>query len=300
MLIQGTSAKSQYTLNVGNGERWHTAINHKNHISSPDRLIDPISQPQPRTMVRWETHITSSRIQNPQPFDCIRKLHQLRNSSVVASTITSENQRLLCPYQCLGNPLYSTVTQRRGLDRIPVRLLQSVRRQILLHRFPSTTQIHRSRRVTTRKLQRSINHLLNILPALDLPSISAVLLHDLLLIRHILYPVYVFSARSSHLTLDCVWGEPGEDENWGASTRCIMHCCSQTLGTDIDVDDYALGFAGEAGEAVRHGECYHLGIFEHGNWIWRGGFTSFGHVMMRGNWPFFSFWPLTIASIIEG
>jgi hypothetical protein len=28
--------------------------------------------------------------------------------------------------------------------------------------------------------------------------------------------------------------------------------------------------------------------------------TSLGHVMMRGNWPFFSFWPFTIASIMEG
>lgn len=27
---------------------------------------------------------------------------------------------------------------------------------------------------------------------------------------------------------------------------------------------------------------------------------SFGQVMMRGNWPAFSFWPLTMASMMEG
>ena len=142
-----------------------------------------------------------------------------------------------------------------------MRLFQTVRRQVLLHRLPSTTQIHRSGRITTCKLQRPIDHLLNILPAFDLPSISAVLLYNLLLIGHILDPMYVFSTRSSHLALDCVGGEPGEDENWGASTGCIVHCCSQTLGTDVDVDDYALWFASEAGESVGHRECYHLGEF---------------------------------------
>jgi len=29
-------------------------------------------------------------------------------------------------------------------------------------------------------------------------------------------------------------------------------------------------------------------------------FTSLGHVMILGNFPFFSFWPLTMASIMEG
>jgi hypothetical protein len=29
-------------------------------------------------------------------------------------------------------------------------------------------------------------------------------------------------------------------------------------------------------------------------------YTSFGQVMILGNWPFFSFWPLTMASMIEG
>jgi hypothetical protein len=27
---------------------------------------------------------------------------------------------------------------------------------------------------------------------------------------------------------------------------------------------------------------------------------SFGHVMILGNWPFFSFWPLTMASMMDG
>jgi hypothetical protein len=30
------------------------------------------------------------------------------------------------------------------------------------------------------------------------------------------------------------------------------------LGPDVDVDYYALGLAGEAGETVGHGEGYHL------------------------------------------
>jgi hypothetical protein len=29
-------------------------------------------------------------------------------------------------------------------------------------------------------------------------------------------------------------------------------------------------------------------------------YTSFGQVMILGNWPFFSFWPLTMASMMEG
>lgn len=34
---------------------------------------------------------------------------------------------------------------------------------------------------------------------------------------------------------------------------------------------------------------------------WAGvGRTSFGQVMILGNWPFFSFWPLTMASMMLG
>jgi hypothetical protein len=31
-----------------------------------------------------------------------------------------------------------------------------------------------------------------------------------------------------------------------------------------------------------------------------GSRTSFGHVIIRGNWSGFSFWPLTMASRMEG
>jgi hypothetical protein len=77
------------------------------------------------------------------------------------------------------------------------------------------------------------------------------------------------------------------------------------LSTDVDVYDYALGFRGEAGVAVGHGEGYHLlfcvlvdvcylGL---GN---GGGCTSLGQVMIFGKAPAFSFCPLTMASMIEG
>jgi hypothetical protein len=66
------------------------------------------------------------------------------------------------------------------------------------------------------------------------------------------------------------------------------------------VYDNALGFAGQSGVPVGHGQSHHLDVsvlkqLRHSDMR-----TSFGQVMILGNWPFFSFWPLTMASIMEG
>jgi len=81
-----------------------------------------------------------------------------------------------------------------------------------------------------------------------------------------------------------------------------VHGGPEALRSDIDVDDNALRFAGQSGIAIGHGEGYHLvtisfAVTSPKTQPMR---TSLGQVMIFGKLPFFSFWPLTMASMMDG
>jgi hypothetical protein len=74
----------------------------------------------------------------------------------------------------------------------------------------------------------------------------------------------------------------------------------EALCSNVDVYDDALRLAGQSRVAVGHGESHHLEVSVFDRLLRLDMRTSFGQVMILGNWPFFSFWPLTMASIMEG
>lgn len=79
-----------------------------------------------------------------------------------------------------------------------------------------------------------------------------------------------------------------------------MHSSTEALRSDVDMDNDALRFACQSGVAIGHGERDHLDISAWCDMEEKAAHTSLGHVMILGNWPFFSFCPLTMASMILG
>jgi hypothetical protein len=142
---------------------------------------------------------------------------------------------------------------------------------------------------------------LYVLSRLDLSSVSAVLSHNLLLIWHILYPVDVFRPTTTHLAFDGERRQASENQDWRATTGSIVYSSSEALCSDIDVYDDALRFTGQSCVAIGHGESDHLVLSVlHRCPIPTRTHTSLGQVIILGKAPFFSFWPLTMASMMEG
>jgi hypothetical protein len=147
---------------------------------------------------------------------------------------------------------------------------------------------------------------LDVLSDFDLPCISAILFDNLFLVWHILNPMNVLGSAASHLAFHGTRTQACKDQDWSPSSGSIMHSSSQTLCTNINMDDHTLGLAGVACISICHGEGDHLD-----NRISMGSLlsfmskkrsvsTSFGHVIILGNRSFRVDSPLTIASMIEG
>lgn len=113
---------------------------------------------------------------------------------MVPPTISCNDQGLLRANQCFRNSSNSILRQSSRFHGIPKSHVKFIRVQVLFHDFSGTTQIHGSLGVTHSELQGSRNHLLDILPGLDLARVTAVLGYDLLLIWHILNPVDVLGS----------------------------------------------------------------------------------------------------------
>lgn len=79
-----------------------------------------------------------------------------------------------------------------------------------------------------------------------------------------------------------------------------MYGGTEALSSDVDVYDDALWFSRQSGIPIRHGQSNHLMWSVISMLVVLRLHTSLGQVMILGNWFFFSFWPLTIASMMEG
>lgn len=113
-----------------------------------------------------------------------------------------------------------------------------------LHGFSGTRQVYWTSGLAHGKAECSVDQLLHVPSPLDFSSVPTVLTDDLFLIRNILNPVDVLRPAASILSFDCVWAEPGKDEDWSPTARCVMDSSPQALSADVDVDDHALWFAG--------------------------------------------------------
>jgi hypothetical protein len=151
VLIQGTSEDDQLETPL-KSLMTLTAVNDNYHIRSLNSFVDTISEPEPRSMIGGEAHVTSTSIQNSNALDSIRKLNQFRNRSMVSTSIASNNQRLLRLNKSLRYSLDRNIRQSSRLNRIPKLLLKPIRCQILLHNLPRTTQIDWTSRITAREL----------------------------------------------------------------------------------------------------------------------------------------------------
>jgi len=236
----------------------HVAVDDQDDVGGFDAAVDSVSHPDRGSMIRWETHVRSTRIQHAQAFDRFRQLDEFGHRSMIASTVSGDDEWFLGLHERLGNLFDSTLGQSRGFDRTPMCLLQVIRLQVFLHRLSRTDQIHRALWIAHRERQRPIDHLLDILTRLDLPCVAAVLRHDLLLIRHVLDPMDVFGPGPAHLALDGKGRQTGEDEDGSATAGRVVDGSAETLGAHIHVHDHALRLVGQTSVSIRHGKCHHL------------------------------------------
>lgn len=133
-----------------------------------------------------------------------------------------------------------------------------IRREILLHGFPRTVQVHGPLRVARGEGQCAVDHLLDVLARLDLASVTAVLCHNGLLVWHVLDPVNVFSPAAARFAVDGDGRQSCEYEHRGASGRGVVYGGTEGLCAHVDVNDHALRLARQSRIPVGHGQRNHL------------------------------------------
>jgi hypothetical protein len=167
-----------------------------------------------------------------------------------------------CLYEEISDEFDLLFAQTAELDWVPVFLVELVGIDLFLHGLSGASQVYRSSRLAHCKTECSIDKLLDVSPSLNFSGVSTVLTDDLFLVRNILNPVNVLRPAASVLSFDSVWTETGKDEDWCSAARCVVDRGSQALGSDVDVHDNALWFAGQTSVPVGHGQGDHL--------IWTG------------------------------
>jgi hypothetical protein len=128
------------------GNPWNIAVEYNNDVGFRDRFLHAVAQAEPGGMDRRETHVGASRIEDTKARDGRCKRGQSRWNGMIAAGVASDEKWRLGVDEIVGDEADLCWGQTAECDGCPVRLVQGVWLNLLLHCFAGADKIYRTAR----------------------------------------------------------------------------------------------------------------------------------------------------------
>ena len=220
------------------------AVDDEDDIGGRDGVVDAVAQAEGGAVLVGEAQVAAAGVEHAQARDGVGEGDEFVHGRVVAPAVADDEERRGGVHEGGGERVHGGGGQGAGAEGGPVAGVEGVGLELLFHGFARAVEVDGAGGAAGGELQGPTHHLLDVAARLDLARVAAVLADDLFLVRHVLDPVDVFGAGAAQLAFDRVGAEAGEDEDGRSAARGVVDGCAETLGSDVDVDDDALGLGG--------------------------------------------------------